>query len=308
MKIRIMLKNSLRWMAFACLVCSTSQAADDFASLEAAAAPLGRLIVTSFASAPFPHPARAGGHYYQGQFFSAAGHYSDGTVALFIPKGFHLTGPVDFVVHFHGWRHTVAGTLPEYHLVEQFAAANRNAILIVPQGPYNAPDSFGGKLEDTNGFKDFMAEAVEKLAARGVFPAKDCTLGGIILSGHSGGYHVIASILDHGGLTDHIREVWLFDALYGNEDNFVNWQKNERGRFLDIYTDHGGTRENSESLIARFNTGHTPFFSGTDTNMVPENLRTNDLIFLHTDMVHNDVLARRHTFEIFLNTSFLPAP
>ena len=67
----------------------------------------GQLIVQSFASAPFPHPERAEGHKYKEEFYSAAEHYSDSTVAIFIPKGFRETGKIDFVVHFHGWRNHV---------------------------------------------------------------------------------------------------------------------------------------------------------------------------------------------------------
>ena len=130
-------------------------------------APFGTLLVTQFVSAPFPHPARADGHKYHDEFFSAAEHYSDSTVAMFIPKNFRAADKIDFVVHFHGWNNTVAGTLEQYQLVEQFADSGKNAILIVPEGPHNAPDSFGGKLEDTNGFRIFMAEAVEKLRASG---------------------------------------------------------------------------------------------------------------------------------------------
>ena len=48
---------------------------------------------------------------------------------MFIPKNFRAADKIDFVVHFHGWNHTVAGTLPEYKLIEQFVASGKNAIL-----------------------------------------------------------------------------------------------------------------------------------------------------------------------------------
>src|SRR5580658_6461752 len=83
-------------------------------------APLGRLILTNFASAPFPHPDRAQGHSYQNQFFSAADHYQDSHVAIFIPKDFHAGPEIDFVVHFHGWRNNVTNVLARYQLPEQF--------------------------------------------------------------------------------------------------------------------------------------------------------------------------------------------
>lgn len=296
-------------------------------TLEKRYAPLGRLIVTQFVSAPFPHPARADGRVYHDEFFSGKEHYSDDTVAMFVPKHFRATDKVDFVVHFHGWRHTVAGTLPEYRLIEQFADSGKNAVLIVPQGPFNAPDSFGGKLEDTNGFINFMAEAMEKLQAsgaltqteRGLQPASTSAddpplkqpdgrapeIGNIILSGHSGGYHVMAAILDHGGLADKIKETWLFDALYGGTENFVAWQKNQNGRLLDIYTDHGGTEEETGNLMAAYKTNAVSFFAAEDTNATAENLLTNKIVFLHTDLLHNDVVDKRSAFEQFLKSSRL---
>ena len=51
-------------------------------------AALGQLIVTQFVTAPFPHPARADGYKYHDQFYSAKEHYSDSTVALFVPNHF----------------------------------------------------------------------------------------------------------------------------------------------------------------------------------------------------------------------------
>lgn len=279
-----------------------SPAAESWATNYAA---LGELIVTQFVSAPFPHPARVDGHKYHEQFFSAAEHYDDGTVALFIPKNFRATDQIDCVIHFHGWMNTVASTLTNYQLVEQFSASGKNAILIVPEGPRNAPDSFGGKLEETNGFARFMAEAMTTLRASGVLEKTNCEIGSIILSGHSGGYHVMAAIVNRGGLPEKIKEAWLFDALYGGTENFVAWQKKENGRLLDIYTDHGGTKEETEKLMAFYQTNGVSFFADEDTNAVPANLQTNKLILLHTDMVHNDVVARRGTFGQFLKTSCL---
>jgi hypothetical protein len=46
-------------------------------------APWGTLLITQFVNAPFPHPARFAGHSYHDEFYSAADHYSDSTVAMF---------------------------------------------------------------------------------------------------------------------------------------------------------------------------------------------------------------------------------
>ncbi len=274
----------------------------------------GTLVITQFVSAPFPHPARAQGHTRNGKFYSAAEHYSDSTVAMFIPKNFRVTDKVDFVVHFHGWGNTVAGTLEQYNLVQQFCDSGKNAILILPEGPHNAPDSFGGKLENTNGFKVFMTEAMEKLWAsefgrpaglpyRWGGAAAPPGVGSIILSGHSGGYHVMAGIVDRGGLP--IKEAWLYDALYGNTENFVAWQQREKGRMVNIYTDHGGTKAESEKLMAGYKTNRVNFISLEETNSVLKDLAKSKIVFIHTDLTHDEVIFRRGEFLQFIKTSCL---
>lgn len=292
------------WFALVALLVARSLAAAT-PSLEETYAAHGRLIVARFDSAPFPHPARATGHTYQGKHYPAAEHYSDNTVALFIPKGFRDTGRVDFVVHFHGWRNSVAGTLGTFRLVEQLVASGRNAVLVVPEGPRDAPDSSGGKLEDADGFKRFMAEVVVTLRERGGFRAKEFSVGRIILSGHSGGYRVIAGILDRGGLARNADEVWLFDALYANADSFLGWADRTSGRLINIYTDGGGTKAESEKLLDRLAARGTPLLAAEENAVSAAALKASQFIFLHTELGHNDVLAQRDQFALFLKTSGL---
>ena len=265
----------------------------------------GELIITQLASAPFPHPKRAEGHQYKDQFFSAKDHYADSSVAIFIPKGFRETGAIDFVVHFHGWQNEITNVLRQYQLAEQFVESGRNAVLVVPQGPRNASDSFGGKLEDPDGFRRFMEEVAATLREKSALKKKDFALGRIILSGHSGGYQVISSILDRGGLTDHVKEVWLFDALYAQADKFLAWFNGGQGRLLNIYTENGGTKRETEVMMAGFKQRGTPFFAGKESELKPDDLRTNKLAFLYTALGHNDVVAKHKTFREFLKTSCL---
>jgi hypothetical protein len=266
---------------------------------------LGQLITKPFASAPFPHPNRAEGHTYKDELYSAAEHYQDSTVAIFIPKGFRETGTVDFVVHFHGWRNHVDEVLRRYQLLEQLVESGRNAVLVVPQGPRDAPDSFGGKLEDPDGFKRFMDEVAQTLRQQSAFRKKDFTIGSIILSGHSGGYRVIASILDRGGMTDHVKEVWLFDALYAETDKFLAWFDKFHGRLLDIYTEHGGTKDETQKLMATLKQRGTPFFSGDEAKETSSELSTKGPIFLFTSLEHDEVLQKHQTFKELLETSCL---
>jgi hypothetical protein len=268
-------------------------------------APYGELIVTQLETAPFPHPKRADGHKYHDENYSAKEHYSDNTVAIFIPKGFRETGTNDFIVHFHGWRNNVAGVLAHYKLIEQLIASGRNAVLVVPQGPYNVPDSFGGKLEDPDGFKRFMADVVATVREKSSLKKKDFALGQIILSGHSGGYEVSSSIVDVGGLSSKIREVWLFDALYAGTPKFLAWADNQHGRFIVLYTEHGGTKGETEQLMADLKKRGTPFFSAKEPDVKPSDLETNKLIFIFTELPHDDVLDKHEIYKEFLETSGL---
>jgi len=264
----------------------------------------GRLVVTQFVTAPFPHPSRTNGHTYKDKFFPAEKHYRDSTVAVFIPKSFRASGPVDVVVHFHGWGNSVAGTLKQFELVQQFVASGRNAVLVMPEGPREASDSSGGKLEDAGGFSRFVEELRATLATQGGLGA-NVSIGKIILSGHSGGYKVMAAILDRGGITPQIREVWLFDGLYAEANKYQAWINRSDRRLLNIYTDGGGTKDDSEAMMKWLEQNKVKFLATEDTRVTADELKTNRVVFLHTDLGHNDVLAKRKTFQQFAETSCL---
>ena len=266
----------------------------------------GKLILVKLDSAPFPHPDRAQGHKYHDEFYTAEKNYSDNSVAIFVPKGFRATEKVDFVVHFHGWRHHIENTLAEYQLIEQFVESGRNAILVVPQGPYDAPDSFGGKLEDAGGFQRFMSDVMRTLREQGFI--KNSTLGSIILSGHSGGYQVISSIVARGGLSEQVKEVWLFDALYARREQFSDWFLHyPNRRLIDIYTLHGGTKEETENFMAwlKEQKPPIPYFFKNEPEVTQDELRQNKLIFIYSDLEHDQVVFKRHQFCDYLKTSRL---
>ena len=275
-------------------------------SLEDAYATQGHLILAHLATAPFPHPTRANGYERNGQHYSAQEHYSDNTVAIFLPRGHRPSERVDLVVHFHGWNNSVARTLARYRLVDQLVASGKNAVLVVPEGPFNAPDSAGGKLSESGGFARFMAEVMSVLAKQPEYSAlAQPRIGRIILSGHSGGGEVIAEIVDHGGMERNADEVWLFDALYHHPGAFLEWNDHTHGRLLDIYTEQGGTKANSEALIAKLVQRGTSVLAVEETKMIAAGVPLRSLTFIHTDLAHDDVMARRGEFELFLRTSGL---
>jgi len=274
-------------------------------TLESLYAPQGTLIVTQFVSAPFPHPARAQGHNHRGQFYPAAEHYSDSTVAIFVPQTFQPAAPADLVVHFHGWNNSVAGTLGQFRLIEQLVASRRNAVLVVPAGPHHAPDSFGGKLEDAGGFKRFMTELTETLRSAGLQRASEPVVNRVILSGHSGGYHVISGILERAEAATQVDEVWLFDALYGGTENFLGWQQAQGGRWVNLFTDNGGTKAETERALGLLHQRGVNVLTGEHAQVTAAELQTNRVVFLHSDRSHSGVVLGRDAFQQLIETSGL---
>ena len=264
----------------------------------------GQLIIAQLSSAPFPHPQRASGHTYGKQLYPAAEHYRDSSVAIFIPKAYKQADTVNIIVHLHGWWNNIGTTLSRYALPQQLSESGKNAVLVVPEGPRNAPDSFGGKLEDTGGFKRFIDEVVQFLRQEGIIKAQRA--GSVILSGHSGAYHAIAFALLRGGMTENIREVYLFDALYGQTEKFAYWIDHFNNKLITIYTDSGGTKEETESLMEDLQSWNIPFFATDEAALVPAELSHHRLLFIHTDLGHDMVMHAHTQFRDYLKASCLP--
>ena len=264
----------------------------------------GELIYAYLKNAPFPDKDRNKGYSYKDKFYSFKEHYDDNKVAIFIPKDYSPDKKIDFVVHFHGWFNDVDSVLKTFKLLEQFAGSKKNAILIVPQGPKNAPDSFGGKLTRNNGFKLFMNEIMTVLKDRNYIPHKS-KLGDIILTGHSGGYKVIANILSKGGLVYHIHEVYLFDALYGNIDDYTNWLNKSASKFFIIYTDSGGTIEGVNKFVSELQNHGISFYHQQTSKVKKWELKKKEIMLLHSNLGHNDVLYKRKMFQRILANSQL---
>jgi hypothetical protein len=263
----------------------------------------GDLVKIQLSSAPFPHPRRASGHTYGKQVFPAGQHYNDSSVALFIPRGFRNTSAVDFVVHIHGWWNNVDTVLRRYRLPQQLAESGKNAILVVPQGPLNTPDSFGGKFEDAGGLGKFIEEIAEYLFRTGKIKTR--TVGNVILSGHSGAYHAISFALMRGAIPEKIREIFLFDALYGQTEKFVYWIDHYQGKMVLIYADSGGTKDETESLMEDLRGWGISYCAKDEAALLQDDLRNNQLLFIHSDLEHDMVLQGRMQFREYLRASCL---
>ena len=222
--------------------------------------PGGKWGIWRSSAAPFPHPERANGLT-----------RNDGTVYPVLPplhgqqyrrlrSGRTHAGPdgVNMIVHFHGHGNDNMDVLERYMIPQAMVDEKINAILVLPQGPYRARDSFCGKMEDAGG-----------LAPVGGGCRKDHAGGRRSSRMHRRAVSCFLRTAEDTGLslfaltgvkwTDSITHLFLFDAFYGNFEFYHAWLERENGIIEAAYTEHLATEHThiaadstSAPLRARF--------------------------------------------------------
>jgi hypothetical protein len=164
--------------------------------------------------------------------------FVDPSVHVFLPEGYRERGTQDLVVHFHGWGTTVDATLADHRYREHLYASGANAVLVVPQGPVNAPSGDFGKLMVPGGLAALAREVIVLLYREGriQYPV----LGDVVLTSHSGGYKAVATNLDPKSLGPPVAQVDLFDSLYGYQSTYESFALGG-GLLRSNYTANGGT-------------------------------------------------------------------
>jgi beta-lactamase class A len=198
----------------------------------------GRWAIYRSPAAPFPHPARMNGFKGgDGTVYPYFPHYADSSIIVVVPEGFHETaGGSNVIVHFHGHMNDDIGVLQQYMLPQAMIAQKINALLVIPQGPYRARDSFGGKMEDEGGFRRMVENVMATMKVEKIVTSPK--VARVIVTAHSGGYRPAGFVLDRGGMSDLITHVFLFDALYGQHEYFRDWLLKGKGIIRAAYTEH----------------------------------------------------------------------
>jgi hypothetical protein len=159
-------------------------------------------------------------------------------------------------------------------------------------------------LEQPGKFEGLVNDVLQTLRNEKVIGA-NCTAGHVILAGHSGAYRVMANIITDGNVP--VDEVILFDALYADTDKFLNWLtgKSDR-RFVDLYTDNGGTFDETKAMMEKLINLRVPVDSLEEPDVNPGILKKNRIVFIHTLHAHNDIIQQPDNLELFIdNTPFL---
>jgi hypothetical protein len=290
--------------AAATFAAAPASAAAGRADVEVKRSALGVTFAFRLKHAPFPDGIKA---------------YRDNTVLVFVPRHFRLpkSRRPDVVVHFHGHLGTARRAIVNHQLREQLVDSKQNAILVVPQGPRNARDSSGGKLERRGGLRRLLDEVVRKLrGARSGRQLGKASLAGakgvgmVCLSAHSGGYRVTAACLRRGGVN--VNEVYLFDALYGEVETFHRWVLARRGRrgrdrhkLVCMYAG-GKPRAHSRALALRLeNAGARVFHERRPGTLTRAQLVQGEAVFIAVPVAHGQVTFRHNALRDCLFASGL---
>jgi hypothetical protein len=266
---------------------------------------LGTTLYFALDQAPFPCPGQP---------------YHDKTVVVFMPRHYRLprNQRLDLVLHFHGHYNSAANAVREMQLREQLVDSRQNALLVAPQGPLNAQDSGGGKLEKDLGLLKFLTEVRQELQSPAASKAlgqqavpRSARVGRLIISAHSGGYKVTAACLEKGGFD--VSEVYLFDALYAESDVFRDWvlaragqKKLPRHKLVSYYTDNGGTLAQNRALLAELRRrGVRALHEEKEGTLTRDQLTHGAAIFIHTGQQHSGSTWRSNGLRDCLYASCL---
>lgn len=237
---------------------------------------------------------------YDNKTYKATEHYSDSSVYIFVPDYFDKHKPFTYVLWFHGWGNNIDSALKEYKVQEQFYMAHINAVFVFPEGPKNAPDSYGGKFEKPDTFNFFMKDVEQFLLKEKLITSH--VKNNIIYAGHSGAYRVMSYLLLHSKYN--CKGVILFDALYGEIEKFaMNLQMHPTSKFINIYTDSGGTLQNSKNLITDIKAWSWPYLFAEEDAVTQQQLNTNRIVFLHSKNKHSDVVKLNNNISKFLQAA-----
>ncbi len=265
-----------------------------------------RLIHFTSSHTSFPDTGRSYGIMYDSVLYNCTEHYSDSTVLLVVPRRLERAEKIDLIFWFHGWRNNIDTAAEFYKLTKQFIASGRNAVLVLAETARNAPDSYGGKLEQPGMFKALVLDVMNELKKNGVAPKAEAS--NIIIAGHSGAFRVIAYILQNGEVP--VQEVFLFDALYGQTDKFLSWLNEKPSHhFVHWYTNHGGgTDEMSEVMMLQLKEQHSNFVLTEEGVITKKIIKNNRILFVHSPREHNVIINDPDDFQLLLENSFTLSP
>ncbi len=160
-------------------------------------------------------------------------------VVVHAPAGFDARQPLHLVVIFHGMGHSamvwLGNGLPDPRTGRRVIGwggdvrhdlAGTRSLILAPQCDDRRGRSRLGRLQARGGFRRFLDELLrETLAPRLGGPHTLADVESVTLVGSSAGGPAIANLIDLDDLDGRVRNVVLFDSLYGAESIYARWMR-----------------------------------------------------------------------------------
>lgn len=197
--------------------------------------------------------------------------YSDRQVLLHLPKSFDVRRPSLLIVFFHGHGAKLADDVYlRQQVPAQISSSGVNAALVAPQLARNAADSSAGKFWEPGAFARFLGEAAQHLARLHGDPRSVRSFASmpVVIVAYSGGYLATAWSVHHGGLTNRLHGVVLFDALYGELDIFADWISRQKSAFF-VSTYSSSTQSRNTQLQKVLTERQIPFTTALEPRLRP---------------------------------------
>jgi hypothetical protein len=183
-------------------------------------------------------------------------------VAVQIPPGYVPTEKAEITLFLHGHNYGPTSTLDQilkrFSILEHVASTGRNRIAVFPHS-LNKCDEFKTQLAPTKKLKPFIESIARWMVEKQL--SKTAEIGSIALAGQSGAYAPLAIIVDQDLYRDHIRELYLLDAMYGNAASFARFALNPKNRFWSNYLPSSSTRQQNELVMKTLQQSGISFFT-----------------------------------------------
>ncbi|HEX7480324.1 MAG TPA: hypothetical protein VF331_21165 [Polyangiales bacterium] len=190
------------------------------------------------------------------------------SVIVHAPSGFDPSGPLHLVVYLHGYSGCVPvlmgksesrcrpGDAPRagWDLGAAHDAAGTNTLFIVPQLAFMKRSGRPGAFDRPGVFRQFLCELLSQtLASQLGGPRSLQDVASLTLVAHSAGYQAALAILQRGQVQALVRNVVLFDALYGATDDYARFALEHIADGLHLVALHlpGGRPEREDLRLHR---------------------------------------------------------
>jgi hypothetical protein len=151
--------------------------------------------------------------------------------AVYVPPAVKSLDKVNVILFLHGDKVRINRShftireylaLPQMPLRQGLNISGRPFILIAPTLGADADTEFGDLGKRIDDYLDLMMTHLYQLGPPEYAPPSPPKIGDLVITGHSGGFGPIRSILSNiSRYKQNIREIWGFDIMYGNTAHFL---------------------------------------------------------------------------------------